>query len=76
MDLSFNSLYNLKGLNGFQTLQELILDNNELNDNIQFPFLPYLHTLSLNKNNVSIQFLFLIIIINDNTYIDNFFCFN
>ncbi|XP_044742771.1 leucine-rich melanocyte differentiation-associated protein-like isoform X2 [Chrysoperla carnea] len=53
LDLSFNSLYNLKGLNGFQTLQELILDNNELNDNIQFPLLPYLHTLSLNKNNIT-----------------------
>ncbi|RVE51195.1 hypothetical protein evm_004160 [Chilo suppressalis] len=43
----------LKGLEQFGRLEELILDNNKLGDNITFPFLPYLRTLSLNNNQVA-----------------------
>ena len=41
----------VEGLQRFVGLRELILDNNMLS-NIQIPLLPFLHTLSLNKNRV------------------------
>ncbi|XP_066456472.1 leucine-rich melanocyte differentiation-associated protein isoform X2 [Eleutherodactylus coqui] len=53
LDLSFNLLRSLEGLEGFVCLEELILDNNQLGNHITFPMLPYLHTLTLNKNNIS-----------------------
>ncbi|KAI0212301.1 Leucine-rich melanocyte differentiation-associated protein [Lamellibrachia satsuma] len=53
LDLSFNLLKSLEGVERFRNLQELILDNNELDDNITLPFLPKLHTLMLNKNKIS-----------------------
>ncbi|CAG4992069.1 unnamed protein product [Parnassius apollo] len=53
MDLSYNSMETLKGLENFTRLQELILDNNKLEDNITFPFLPHLRTLSLNNNKLA-----------------------
>lgn len=53
LDLSFNSLHSLRGLEKFGQLTELILDNNQLNDAVIIPYLPHLHTLSLNKNNIS-----------------------
>ncbi|UYV77981.1 C10orf11 [Cordylochernes scorpioides] len=40
----------LDGLEHFSKLQELVLDNNQLEDGSTFPYLPHLHTLSLNKN--------------------------
>lgn len=53
LDLSYNDLVTLRGLEGFPLLRELVLDNNQLTDTLVLPYLPYLHTLSLNKNNVS-----------------------
>lgn len=53
LDLSYNELVNLKGLDGFTELRELVLDNNQLTDSLIIPYLPHLHTLSLNKNRVS-----------------------
>ncbi|KAM4636747.1 leucine-rich melanocyte differentiation-associated protein [Discoglossus pictus] len=53
LDLSFNLLRSLDGLEGFDCLEELILDNNQLGDLISFPPLPNLHTLTLNKNEIS-----------------------
>lgn len=53
LDLSYNELVTLRGLEGFPLLTELVLDNNQLTDTLVLPYLPHLHTLSLNKNNVS-----------------------
>ncbi|XP_019866304.1 leucine-rich melanocyte differentiation-associated protein isoform X2 [Aethina tumida] len=52
LDLSYNELVSLKGLEGFPLLRDLVLDNNQLSDSLVLPYLPYLHTLSLNKNNI------------------------
>lgn len=52
LDLSFNSLTTLEGLESFLVLEELILDNNSLNDGVNFCYLPLLNTLSLNNNKV------------------------
>lgn len=51
-DLSYNSLQSLHGLENFEQLTELILDNNAIDDNLSIPSLPHLHTLSVNKNKV------------------------
>lgn len=41
----------LEGIENFKTLQELVLDNNNLTDGaMTLPRLPHLHTLTLNKN--------------------------
>ncbi|CAH0763778.1 unnamed protein product [Diatraea saccharalis] len=53
LDLSYNSIETLKGLEKFGRLEELILDNNKLGDSVTFPFLPYLRTLSLNNNQIT-----------------------
>lgn len=53
LDLSYNELVSLKGLERFSFLRELVLDNNHLADSIVFPYLPHLHTLSLNKNQIN-----------------------
>ncbi|XP_022919411.1 leucine-rich melanocyte differentiation-associated protein-like isoform X2 [Onthophagus taurus] len=53
LDLSFNELVTLRGLEGFPLLRELILDNNQLTDNIILPYMPYLQTLSINKNKIT-----------------------
>lgn len=50
LDLSYNCLTTLAGIEQFPVLEELILDNNQLPDSTTFPSLPKLHTLSLNKN--------------------------
>ncbi|XP_026737437.1 leucine-rich melanocyte differentiation-associated protein-like isoform X2 [Trichoplusia ni] len=52
LDLSYNSIETLKGLDQFGRLEELILDNNKLNDAISFPYLASLKTLSLNNNEI------------------------
>ncbi|XP_076074719.1 leucine-rich melanocyte differentiation-associated protein-like [Mytilus galloprovincialis] len=49
-DLSFNQLKSLSDLERFQNLEELVLDNNRLSDDVVFPRLNHLHTLTLNKN--------------------------
>lgn len=43
----------VKGLVGFDKLVELVLDNNNLGDDIDFPAMEKLETLTVNKNNVS-----------------------
>ncbi|XP_068114234.1 leucine-rich melanocyte differentiation-associated protein [Hyperolius riggenbachi] len=53
LDLSFNLLQSLDGLEGFQCLEELILDNNEIGNKVSFPSLPFLHTLTINKNQLT-----------------------
>ncbi|XP_076400769.1 leucine-rich melanocyte differentiation-associated protein isoform X5 [Peromyscus maniculatus bairdii] len=53
LDLSFNLLRSLEGLSAFRSLEELILDNNLLGDDLVLPRLPHLHTLTLNKNQIS-----------------------
>lgn len=52
VDLSFNALQSVYGLEGFRSLRELVLDNNRLGDDIVLPALPKLQTLSLNKNRI------------------------
>lgn len=52
MDLSFNQLTSLDGLEFFSRLDELILDNNQLGDNIRIPKTKTITTLSLNNNKV------------------------
>lgn len=52
VDLSYNRLTTLAGVEKFSAVEELILDNNCLDDNTQFPHNLRLRTLSLNKNNV------------------------
>ncbi|XP_050998857.1 leucine-rich melanocyte differentiation-associated protein [Acomys russatus] len=53
LDLSFNLLRSLEGLSAFKSLEELILDNNLLGDDLVLPGLPHLHTLTLNKNQIT-----------------------
>ncbi|KAM5240296.1 leucine-rich melanocyte differentiation-associated protein isoform 3-T3 [Hipposideros larvatus] len=57
LDLSFNLLRSLEGLSAFGSLEELILDNNLLGNDLVLPGLPRLHTLSLNKNQISLAHL-------------------
>ncbi|NXN15605.1 LRMDA protein, partial [Indicator maculatus] len=45
----------LEGLKTFSYLEELILDNNLLGNDLLLPRLPHLHTLTLNKNQISSQ---------------------
>ncbi|NXC80100.1 LRMDA protein, partial [Cercotrichas coryphoeus] len=45
----------LEGLKTFSYLEELILDNNQLGNDLLLPRLPHLHTLTLNKNQISFQ---------------------
>ncbi|XP_064638009.1 leucine-rich melanocyte differentiation-associated protein-like [Lineus longissimus] len=52
LDLSFNTLRSLEGLEAFTKLEELILDNNDLGDSVIFPVMKNLHTLMLNKNRI------------------------
>lgn len=54
LDLSYNELASIRGIEEFSNIKELILDNNQLTDTINLPYFPQLHTLSLNKNKVSI----------------------
>lgn len=53
--LIINTLFcrSLDGLEKFSQLEELVLDNNALDDDIKFPMLKNLHTVTLNKNRVS-----------------------
>ncbi|CAD7675667.1 unnamed protein product [Nyctereutes procyonoides] len=44
----------LEGLSAFGSLEELILDNNLLGNDLVLPGLPRLHTLTLNKNQISL----------------------
>lgn len=53
LDLSFNRLKSLTGLKVFSQLEELIVDNNLLGNDLRLPRLPRLHTLTLNKNQLT-----------------------
>lgn len=53
LDLSYNELVTLKGLEAFPHLEELIVDNNQLSDSLLFATISTLHTLSLNKNQIT-----------------------
>ncbi|XP_077999158.1 leucine-rich melanocyte differentiation-associated protein-like [Glandiceps talaboti] len=53
LDLSFNCLRTLAGLEHFPHLEELVVDNNLLDDNVQIPNNPNLHTLTINNNKIS-----------------------
>ena len=53
LDLSLNRLSNLEGIQGFTELRELILDGNEIDDDVIFPVLNYLDTLTMNKNKIT-----------------------
>ncbi|XP_042883248.1 leucine-rich melanocyte differentiation-associated protein-like isoform X2 [Penaeus japonicus] len=53
LDLSYNAIRSLEGLEKFPYLEELVLDNNYIDDSVMIPYLDTLHTLSLNKNKVS-----------------------
>lgn len=50
LDLSFNQLTTIQGIEHFIQLRELVLDNNDLRDASEFRFNAQLTTLSLNKN--------------------------
>lgn len=57
LDLSYNRLKSLVGVEQFSCLEELVLDNNELTDSsLTLPLLPRLHTLTLNKNQVFLNY--------------------
>ncbi|CAF98630.1 unnamed protein product, partial [Tetraodon nigroviridis] len=43
----------LAGLQLFTQLEELVVDNNLLGNDLRLPRLPHLHTLTLNKNQIS-----------------------
>ncbi|KAJ8318513.1 hypothetical protein KUTeg_003604 [Tegillarca granosa] len=46
-------LQKLSGLEEFTNLEELVLDNNMIGDATEFPKLKSLHTLTMNKNNLT-----------------------
>ncbi len=52
---------NVEGIRHFLQLEELILDNNEISDEANFPTMSKLHTLTINKNNVSLIVCFVTI---------------
>ncbi|XP_063094780.1 leucine-rich melanocyte differentiation-associated protein isoform X3 [Cavia porcellus] len=52
-DIPLLGTRSLEGLSAFGSLEELILDNNLLGDDLTLPGLPQLHTLTLNKNQIS-----------------------
>ncbi|XP_070220712.1 leucine-rich melanocyte differentiation-associated protein [Bos mutus] len=52
-DLICQFVRSLEGLSAFGSLEELILDNNLLGDDLVLPGLPRLHTLTLNKNQIT-----------------------
>ncbi|KFQ54059.1 Leucine-rich repeat-containing protein C10orf11, partial [Nestor notabilis] len=53
--IAFVVCRSLEGLKTFSYLEELILDNNLLGNDLLLPKLPHLHTLTLNKNQISFQ---------------------
>ncbi|KAJ4948696.1 hypothetical protein JOQ06_020226, partial [Pogonophryne albipinna] len=50
-----SQIRSLAGLETFIELEELIVDNNLLGNDLLLPRLPNLHTLTLNKNQISFQ---------------------
>ena len=52
MDLSYNKISTLDGIESYSSLETLILDCNRIGDDVEFPCCPSLTTISLNKNQV------------------------
>jgi len=61
LDLSYNFIDNLEGLEEFTKLEELILDNNILDEETDFYPNTGLRALSLNKNKVSVGLCIILI---------------
>ncbi|KAH7829628.1 putative leucine-rich repeat-containing protein [Monocercomonoides exilis] len=61
LDLSYNKLTDksLGPIAGFEKLESLVLDGNILTSYVSFPYLPKLHTLSVNKNKIANLSLFI-----------------
>lgn len=53
LDLSNNNIQDLSPLKGFTQLQVLVLDGNKVNSHTKIPFMPKLHTLWVNSNQIS-----------------------
>ncbi|KAH9501778.1 hypothetical protein DERF_012593 [Dermatophagoides farinae] len=53
LDLSYNCLQTLSGIEYFNCLEELVLDNNLLDDSIRFFYNPFMKCLSINKNKLT-----------------------
>ena len=58
LDLSHNSISDLRSLQGFTYLHTLFLDCNQLTSHLAFPCLPNLETLWVNENKISNLSLF------------------
>lgn len=54
MDLSYNKITSLDGLEHYPALETLILDCNRIED-VEIPYCPSLTSLSLNKNKVGLH---------------------
>ncbi|CAF0845076.1 unnamed protein product [Brachionus calyciflorus] len=52
LDISFNYMSDLRDLEQFPNLEELICDNNNISENTNFPHLENLKILSCNKNQI------------------------
>ena len=61
IDLSYNKLTDksLGPIAGFEQVESLVLDGNQLSSYVTFPYLPNLHTLSVNKNKIEILSVFI-----------------
>ncbi|XP_063970421.1 leucine-rich melanocyte differentiation-associated protein-like [Lytechinus pictus] len=53
LDLSHNKFSELRTLESFDNIHTLILDNNEIKSHTKFPPMPCLHTLWVNRNNIT-----------------------
>lgn len=53
LDLSFNKLTSLDGVEMFETLEELVLDNNSLDHTMNLELLTNLSALSVNNNKIA-----------------------
>jgi len=53
LDFGYNALTQVANLDQFKSLNSLVLDNNQLDSNQVFPFMPTLQTLCVNNNNIS-----------------------
>lgn len=59
LDLSSNVMTSLVSLKGFLKLETLVLDKNKITSHTQFPFLPNLKSLWVNKNKIDNLVIFM-----------------